>query len=114
MMIHAYNGHCTLGQSPIWQVDSTKKFLKDHANNNDAKARLNRFAQINGNAKNKVARAPKIAKNIPGFPNEVPAVCQPVITKFLLSIMTNGCVVQNINKIQSIIPIVCECFMVQK
>ncbi len=113
-MIHAYKGHCTLGQSPIWQVESTMKFLKDQANINDAKARLNRFAQINGKAKNNAAKLPKIAKNIPGFPNEVPAVCQPVITKFLLSIITSGCVVQNINKIQSIIPIVCECFMVQK
>jgi hypothetical protein len=66
------------------------KFLKDHASIKHAKARLNRFAQINGNAKNKAASPPKMAKNIPGLPKEVPVVCHPVTTKCILSIITNG------------------------
>ena len=77
--MHAKSAHCLCGQSPIGQLESTNKFLNDHAINKAAKARLNRFAHKYGNAKNKAASPAKKVKNKPGLPKAVPVLCHPVM-----------------------------------
>ena len=70
------------------------KFLNDHAINKAAKAILNRFAQINGKAKNINDKVPMYMMNFPGNPKLVPVELQPVMVKFFDSIITNGSVVK--------------------
>lgn len=82
------------------------KFLNDQAIMSAPNATLIRFAQRNGSAKNNKDNPPKYAKNLPGWPNEVPAVFHPVITKCWLSIITNGWIVQYNNATHNMMPIV--------
>jgi len=54
---------------------------------------LNLFAQIKGKAKNNNAKDAKKHKNLPDCPKLLPAVSQPVMTQWRLSIITKGWVV---------------------
>jgi hypothetical protein len=67
-----------------------------------------------GIAKNTIASIPMYNKNLPDCPKLVAPASHPVTTQFLLSIITNGCVVQkNNNKVRRM-PMVWECFMSAK